>query len=80
MDDDTYLKMDYRAYRGAAHKDTRLEDTPTILKEKFSKRALIWLAIFTCGQQSETFIKNESMDASLCLKKCLKMQLLPFIR
>ena len=54
MDDDTYLKMDYRAYPGTAYKDTPLEDTPTILKEKFSKRALI----FTCGQQSETFIKN----------------------
>ena len=74
--------MDYRAQPGPEYytnrKDTPLEDRPTILKEKYGKMALICLCKY--GQRSKTFISNESMDATLYIKKCLKMLLLPFIR
>ena len=83
MYDETYLKMDYGTLSGpkyyTASKDTP-EDRPTIQKEKIGKKALIWQAICTCGQQSRTFIRNESMDAFVHLKKCFKVRLLTFIR
>ena len=49
----------------------------TIEKDKFGKKTLIWQAFYTCGERSRTFITNESLDATLCLYKCLKMLLLP---
>ena len=73
--------MDYRAQPGpenyTARKDTPLEDRHTIQREKF---VLILQAICTCGQQSRTFITNESLDATLYIKNCLKIQLLSSIR
>ena len=84
MDDKTYLKMDYGVQPGSEYykfrKDTLLEDRCTIQREKFGEKALIWQVICTYGQRSRTFITNECLDATVKLKKCFKMQLLPFIR
>ena len=73
----TFLKIDYRAQTGtryySARKNTPLEDRLIIKKEKFGKMALIWQVISTSGQRSRTFITNESLDATVHLKKCFKM-------
>ena len=76
--------MDYRAQPGPeyykSHKDNQLEDSHTIQRKKFGDKALIWQTICACGQRSRTFIiTNESLDASVHLKNCFKMGLLPFI-
>ena len=71
MDDKTYLKMDYGAQPGPEYyksrKDIPLEDRHTIQREKFGEKALIWQAIFICGQLSRTFITNESLNATVHL-------------
>ena len=69
--------MDYRAQPGPEYytvrKDTPLEDRPIIQKEKFGKKILIWQAVCTCRQRTRTFITNESIDATVHLKKCFKI-------
>ena len=64
MDNETYLKMDYRAQPSLEYytvrKYTPLEDRQNIQKEKFGKKALIYQAFCTCGQRPRTFIINES--------------------
>lgn len=85
MDDETYVLMDFSQLpgqgfyssvgRGNVNKSFR-----TKKKSKFPKKHLVWQAICTCGDRSQSFVTSGTINGEIYVKECLKKRLLPFIR
>lgn len=85
MDDETYVKMDYKTLPGPQFYTTvKSVEVPnsekSIFCEKFGKKVLVWQAICQCGKVSSPFFTTDNLNHQIYLKECLQKRLLPLIR
>lgn len=85
MDDETYVKLDYKTLPGPQFFTVNKEEKVTtadksIQCEKFGKKLMVWQAICQCGKVSSPFVTNKTMNQEIYLKECLKKRLLPLIK
>lgn len=81
MDDETYLKADFKQMPGNEHYSVRdgrsVSDDVRLKKvDKFAKKYMIWQALCTCGKSSSIYVCEGSMKAEEYLKECLQKRLL----
>ena len=77
MDDETYVKMDFKTLKGPQYvtklvDENFLLDETTVGIEKFVKKILVWQAICQCGLRSRKFltiITIKEIYTNECLKK-----------
>lgn len=85
MDDETYVKFDYKTLPGAQYYTVK-EGTvvsnaeKAIFCEKFGKKILVWQAICQCGMISTPFFTDKTLNANLYQKECLQKRLLPLLK
>lgn len=85
MDDETYVKLDYKSLPGPQYYTIRegteiTEAEKSICVEKFGKKVMVWQAICECGMKSTTFFTTSSMNADIYMKECLQKRVLPMIK
>jgi transposase len=85
MDDETYVKMDYKTLPGAQfYTVPQGTDVPnsekSIFCEKFGKKVLVWQAICQCGMKSSPFFTFGNLNAEIYQTECLQKRVLPLIR
>lgn len=85
MDDETYVKLDYRTLPGPQFYTVprgsvvSLEDR-AVFTEKFGRKILVWQAICECGEKSTPFFTTSTMTMELYVKECLSKRLLPLVK
>jgi transposase len=84
MDDETYVKMDFRQLPGQKYYVSRIrgqvpDKFKYIYQDKFAKKLMIWQGICSCGRKSHAYIVCGNMNADLYIKECLKKRLLPLL-
>jgi hypothetical protein len=70
MDDETYVKLDYRSLPGTQFYSARKgevlnNEVTTIPQKKIDKKTLIWQAIWTCGKKASPFFRMSSINANI---------------
>lgn len=85
MDDETYVKMDYKQIPGRKfYLATGRGDVPSrykfVFADKFARKLMIWQGICSCGLKTKVFITSHTMTSKVYIKECLKKRILPFIR
>lgn len=85
MDDETYVLADFSQLPGqecysAVGRGNVEEKFRTQKKSKFPKKYLVWQAICSCGDRSQSFITTGTINSEIYVKECLQKRLLPFIR
>lgn len=85
MDDETYVKMDFGQLPGQKfYKATGRGDVPSKFKfvfaDKFARKLMIWQGICSCGQKTQVFVTNKTMNSQLYKQECLKKRILPYIK
>lgn len=85
MDDETYVKMDFRQIPGQKfYVAITRGDVPARFKfvfaDKFARKLMIWQGICSCGEKTKVFVTKESMNTELYKKECLEKRVLPFIK
>lgn len=85
MDDETYVKLDYKTLPGAQFYTVKQgTDVPnaekSIFCEKFGKKVLVWQAVCQCGMKSSPFFTLGNMNGEIYRKECLQKRVLPLIR
>jgi hypothetical protein len=85
MDDETYVLQDsnqaptqkhyYAKTKGGVADEFRFKG-----KQKFPTKYLVWQAIDSNGNTSDSFISEGTMNSEIYLNECLKKRLLPFIK
>lgn len=70
MDDETYVKLDYKTLPGAQYytvkQGTIVSNTKkAFFFEKFGKKILVWQAICQCGMTSTPFFTNKTLNAEI---------------
>jgi len=84
MDDETYCFSDFNQIRGpefyVAHSPGEVSPKYKNRRTtKFPKKYFVWQAICSCGQKSEEFVTQGSLNTDIYVKECLKKRLLPVI-
>ena len=84
MDDETYVKMDFKTLPGPQYYTKSVDENLPLVEttvgiEKFGKKILVWQAICQCGLRSRTFLTNVTINKEIYTNECLKKRLLPFI-
>lgn len=85
MDDETYVKFDYKTLPGAQYYTVKKgltvpNEEKSIFCEKFGKKILVWQAICQCGLKSTPFFSIGTLNAEIYRNECLKKRLLPLVR
>jgi len=85
MDDETYVLSKFSQLPGqefytAKERGGVEERYRTKQKSKYSKKFLVWQAICSCGERSQVFITNGTINTEIYVKECLQKRLLPFVR
>lgn len=85
MDDETYVKADFRTLPGPQffttfEGETLPDSETTIGVEKFGSKYLVWQAICQCGKKSSSFVTTGTINAEVYREECLKKRLIPFIK
>lgn len=85
MDDETYVKMDYKQIPGRKfYLATGRGDVPSrykfVFADKFARKLMIWQGICSCGLKTKVFITSHTMTSKVYIKECLEKRILPFIR
>lgn len=84
MDDETYVLCDFSQLPGqdfysAIGRGNVSKEFRTKKKSKFPKKFLVWQAICSCGERSQSFVTSGSINSDIYIKECLQKRLLPFI-
>lgn len=84
MDDETYVLADFSQLPGQEFYVSRgrgnvPEEFRTRKKSKFPKKYLVWQAICSCGERSQSFITNGSINSDIYTKECLQKRLRPLL-
>ena len=85
MDDETYVKMDFKQIPGqkfyVASKRLNVANKFKYIKvDKYAKKMLIWQAICSCGLKSRAFVTSQTLNSNIYVTECLQKRLLPFIK
>ena len=85
MDDETYVKRDYRQLPGNVYYVSSVRGKVNkkfkyVCVDKFAPKVLVWQAICECGLKSKAFATTNNMNENLYIKECMQNRLLPFIR
>lgn len=84
MDDETYVLADFSQLPGQEFyvSDVRgnvAEKFRSKKQTKYPKKFLVWQAICSCGQRSQSFVTSGSINSEIYIKECLQKRLLPFL-
>lgn len=84
MDDETYVLCDFAQLPGqefysAMERGGVAEQFKTKKKAKFPKKFLVWQAICSCGQRSQSYVTSGTINSEIYIKECLEKRLLPFM-
>ena len=85
MDDETYVKCDFRQIPGQKFYYSTMcgnvsKKYKSILVDKFAKKYLVWQGICSCGLKTKAFVTSANKNSDLYQKECLEKRILPFIR
>ena len=84
MDDESYIKADFRQLPGrnfyAATKRFAVDRKyRSKFLWKFLKKFLVWQAICSCGERSDSFVTTQSLISEIYIKECLTKRLMPLL-
>jgi hypothetical protein len=82
MDDETYVKFDYKSLPGPQHYTVQILDKSktSVRVEQLGKKATVWQAICGCGKTSQTPTTTASMNSEIYIKECLQKRPPPMTR
>jgi hypothetical protein len=84
MDDETYIKMDFKQIPGknfyvAKSRGDVEKKFKYVMVDKFAPKMMIWQTLCSCGKKSEPYVVTQTMNAALYISECLEKRLKPFI-
>ena len=76
MDDETYVKFDFKTLPGAQYStkttdEVLAESYISIPVEKFGAKVLVWQAICQCGKKTTPFVSTGTINTDIYVKECL---------
>ena len=76
MDDETYVKMDFKQIPGQRYYASKIRGNVSdkykyVMTDKFSKKLMIWQALCSCGKKSPIHVCLGTMKSSEYVKCCL---------
>lgn len=85
MDDETYVKSDFKQLPGQSFYVSKVRrgvknKFKLIRIGKFPKKHMIWQAICTCGLKSQPYVAAGSINSNIYITECLQKILLPFLQ
>ena len=85
MDDETYIKCDFKQLPGPKFYTSIVRGRVSNKfkhksLDKFGKKLLLWQTICSCGLRSPAFVTSSTLNSNVYIKECLQAGLLPFYR
>lgn len=85
MDDETYVKKDFTTLPGDSFYTVQdgydlSDDEKCVSMEKFGAKILVWQAICSCGERTQSYFTTGTINAKNYTEECLKKRIRPFIR